>query len=554
MSQDFGLDRSGNTNHWAVNNMTYSDQMVDSPTNNFATFDPLSMGIAAFGGTLTEGNLRFNGTNGNYHTNARSTIAVQSGKWYAEFYVGTASANSTSVGILGANSLNPPVDGSNLQQSNGSPSFTYESNGDKEVAPVKVTGDSNSTSTSNWGAAYTSAGAIIAVAIDFDSAADGLIYFYKDNTLQTSTYMANDVSLAHSWHFAIGAYSDDVWIANFGQDSSFAGNKTAQGNQDVNGIGDFYYTPPSGYLALCTSNLPEPTVDPRNHFNTVLYTGDGGSQAVTGVGFKPDLVWVKERSSTSGHGLFDIVRGVQKVIRSSDTGIEEDQDNYLTVFGTDGFTIGADGSTNQDGITYVSWNWKAGNANTAFSESGNNPAGTHRANVAAGFSIVSYTGTGAAGTVAHGLGAAPELMLIKNRDVNDEWYVYYGDNTDYLVLDDTDATADAATAWNDTSPSSSVFTVSTSHSVNADAEKYIAYCWRSIEGFSKVGSYTGNGNADGAFIHTGFRPAWVMVKRTDNAENWVLWDNLRAGFPTTVMIIYYLILALLNLQATKLST
>ena len=202
----------------------------------------------------------------------------------------------------------------------------------------------------------------------------------------------------------------------------------------------------------------------------------------------------------------------------------------MTSFDADGFTVDddGDGSSNDDGHNIVAWNWKAGNANTAFSESGNNPAGTHRANVAAGFSIVSYVGTGAAGTVAHGLSVAPELMIIKNRDATDDWAVYYGDNTDYLVLNDTAATADAATYWNDTSPTASVFTVNTAHSVNADGENYIAYVFHSVDGFSKIGTYYGNGADDGAFAHTGFKPAFIMVKEIGGANQWHMMDNKRS--------------------------
>ena len=184
---------------------------------------------------------------------------------------------------------------------------------------------------------------------------------------------------------------------------------------------------------------------------------------------------------------------------------------------------------NQSGQTYVAWNWKAGTGNTAFSESGNNPAGTHRANVDAGFSIVSYVGTGAAGTVAHGLSAAPEWIIIKNRDVTDDWAVYYGDNTDYLVLSSGAASVDNATYFNDTSPTASVFTVNTAHSVNADAENYIAYCFHSVPGYSKVGSYRGNSSANGAFVHTGFRPAFVIIKNFTYASgtDWYIWDKER---------------------------
>ena len=208
---------------------------------------------------------------------------------------------------------------------------------------------------------------------------------------------------------------------------------------------------------------------------------------------------------------------------------------------SDGFTV-REGSidndsryVNEDTRTYVGWQWKAnGGSRTTNAEVGNNPAGGYQVNATAGFSIVDYVGTGAAGTMAHGLGAVPDLIIIKNRDEADSWAVYHSANTsapetDYMSLDNTLYSADDATYWNDTAPTSSVFTVATAHNVNADAENYIAYCFRSVQGYSKFGSYTGNGDADGPFIYTGFKPAWVIYKISEGGQHyhWIMVDNKR---------------------------
>lgn len=512
---NLGLDRSGNNNHFAVVNTTLAaDQMLDSPTNSFATWNSIHNGDTV---TPSEGNLKL--TTGSSTTEGYySTIAMSgSGKYYAEFLVGTAGTQNM-FGIA-----------SNVYNNSGS---GFRGGTQYSYALGQGSFWTNGGETGNLTTTF-SVGDIYAVAIDLDN---NVWYVARNNTWYNSgnpSAGSNGIAIQanNTYHFSWTFDHDEasgVCTVNFGQDSSFAGNKTAQGNQDVNGIGDFFYAPPSGFLALCTENLPEPVVDPKNHFNTVLWTGNATARSITGVGFKPDFLWIKNRAATENHSIFDVVRGADLRIFSDTNDADDDRGAYgLRTFDSDGFTIGTGGELNGNSQGIVAWCWKAGNANTAFSESGNNPAGTHRANVPAGFSIVSYTGTGAAGTVAHGLGAAPELMLIKNRDVADEWYVYYGDNTDYLVLDDTDATADSATAWNDTSPTSSVFTVGTAHSVNADGEKYIAYCWHSVDGFSKIGTYTGNGNADGVFVNTGFRPAFLLMKVTNTTSDWHIFDSAR---------------------------
>jgi len=281
--------------------------------------------------------------------------------------------------------------------------------------------------------------------------------------------------------------------------------------------------------------------DPSAHHQTVLYTGNGSANlAITNDGnsdLQPDLVWIKNRDAADSHCLFDSTRGATEVIHSDATTAETTDADTLDSFASDGFQVDADVKVNTNTEAYVAWQWKAnGGSRTTNAEVGNNPAGGYQANTTAGFSIVDYTGTGAAGTMAHGLGAAPDLIIIKNRDVADAWAVYHSANTaapetDYLVLNENDATADDDAYWNDTAPTSSVFTVNTAHNVNADAETYVAYCFTSIQGYSKFGSYIGNANDDGPFVYTGFKPAWLMFKTTDpRGERWFISDNKRDTF------------------------
>ena len=324
---------------------------------------------------------------------------------------------------------------------------------------------------------------------------------------------------------------------NWGSDSSFAGLKTAQGNADGNEVGDFFYEPPTDYLALCSENLPSPSIaDPAVHMNTVLYTGNGGTQSVTGAGFAPDLVWIQNRDDAVNHGLFDSIRGVKNSLQSNTSteartaaGATED----LYAFGTDGFSVGVDtGGTsyincNESSKNYASWNWKAGGAASTNDDGAIDSEVS--ANTTAGFSIVSYTGTGSATTVGHGLSQTPELILIKNRPDADDWIVYSETvgNTSGLLLSFTNAPDDDIGYFNDTSPTSSVFTVGTQNRTNGSTNAMVAYCFHSIENYSKVGSYTANNSADGVFIYTGFSPAYFLVKSTTAGTDWIMFDNKR---------------------------
>jgi hypothetical protein len=281
--------------------------------------------------------------------------------------------------------------------------------------------------------------------------------------------------------------------------------------------------------------LPNPTIaDGSEYFNTVLWAGTGATNSITGVGFAPDFVWIKQRSGTRQNNLYDTVRGATKELFSDSTEAENTLATGLTSFDSDGFTLGTGTRANESGQTFVGWNWNAGGSSATNTDG--TITSTVRANPTAGFSIVSYTGNGTAGaTIGHGLGVAPKMIITKPRDtqtVNGGWAVYHTSvgNTGYLLLNLTDATSTASGAWNNTSPTSSVFSVGTFQIVNTNTSPYIALCFSEVTGYSKFGSYTGNGSTNGPFVYCGFRPAFVVCKRTDTTSNWTLFDNKRLGY------------------------
>ena len=274
--------------------------------------------------------------------------------------------------------------------------------------------------------------------------------------------------------------------------------------------------------------------DPTLYFNTKLYSGDGAStQAITGVNFRPDFVWIKSRNHTENHMLSDAVRGSTKRLRSDTTNAEDDLgSNGIQSFNTDGFTAGDGDAMNASGQTYASWNWLA--SNTTASNTDGSITSTVSANTTSGFSIVSYTGTGSAGTIGHGLNSTLSTIILKNRDDGSVfWYVFHkslGNNSE-LYLNGTDSAPGSTGAWNTTSPTSSVFSVGSHGGTNASGQGIIAYCFAEKKGFSKFGSYTGNGNADGTFVFTGQKSAFIIIKNTSTSgTNWVMFDNKRIGY------------------------
>jgi hypothetical protein len=269
-----------------------------------------------------------------------------------------------------------------------------------------------------------------------------------------------------------------------------------------------------------------------SYFNPVLYTGNGATQSVTGVGFQPDFVWIKGRSFADHHTLNDAVRGVNKQLYSNLAFAEGTATDCLTAFNTDGFSVGLNVIVNQSTSTFVAWNWLGANSTT--SNTSGTISSTVSANQTAGFSIVSYTGNGTGTqTVGHGLGAVPKMLIIKSRTTSANWRVYHVSvgNTAGLALNTTGASDTNSGFFQNTTPTSTVFTLGDGSTVNGSGANYIAYCFAEVKGYSKFGSYTGNGSTDGTFVYTGFKPAFVMWKRTDSAGyDWDMYDTARDTF------------------------
>jgi hypothetical protein len=510
MYNNVTVDSSGNDNDWQTHNIYDTDVMLDSPTNNFATLNPLfSTPSGAEVATFSQGNL--SASLNDY--GVASSSATQSGKWYYETII-TSKAGTIYIGIGDDN-----VESGKGSGFSWSDAYMYLSTG--------VAGGNGVTG--SYGATY-GVGDVIGVAYDLEA---GSITFYKNGVSQGVAFNTG-FSSEKTYKPWIYCQASNTIALNFGQDSSFAGNKTRQGNTDANGIGDFYYAPPEDYLALCSANLPDTAIDPAkddipaDYFNPVLYTGNGSTQSITGVGFQPDWVWIKERSSTSGHILTDVVRGVTNYLSSNTTAAEFGGDRVRS-FDADGFEVGIDGATNENSQTYVAWNWKAGG--TAVANTDGTIASQVSANTKAGFSVVTYTGQTTADTVGHGLEQPLDFIIVKNRDTTNQWAVYsraLGSDV-FMYLNSTQAAVSGNTSvWNNTDPTSSVFSIGTSNSTSgaSSGDELVAYCFHSVEGFSKMGSYTGNGSTDGPFVYTGFRPAYVMVKNASlGTRSWYVFDN-----------------------------
>jgi len=266
------------------------------------------------------------------------------------------------------------------------------------------------------------------------------------------------------------------------------------------------------------------------HFNTKLYAGNGSTQSITGVGFQPDFIWQKERDGGSYHVVTDSVRGVTKQLFPNDSYQDVTDSNYITSFDSDGFGQGQNNDTNESGKNYVSWNWKAGNSAGSANSDGSIST-TVSVNTTAGFSIVKWTGTGSAGTLGHGLGAVPKTIWVKKSSQSDDWFIWHealgaqgkmNFNNNSAVQNDTGY-------WNNTLPTNQVFYVTSNGANNASGQTYIAYCFTNITGYSKFGSYVGNSSADGTFIYTGFKPAFILLKHTTSSESWHLFDAKRAN-------------------------
>ena len=513
-------------------------------SGNFCTWDRLRRNQQTQ--SLTEGNTRFSSTQTSTNPAAVGTFGVTSGKWYWEIKIVNYGNASNSVGVC-RTSAGLEGDTTALWNATGDVVFMYLAGGNKRT---------NGTS-SSYGNSWTT-GDILQVALDMDN---GAVYFGKNNTFQNSGNPASGSSktgaaftnLADKGHIQAYSliYSNGDQSVNFGQDDTFSGRETAAGNTDANGKGVFKYAPPTGYLALCSANLPiSDDIDPAQtdtnylgkQFNTITYTGNGSTQNITGLGFKPDLVWIKERSGTQSPSLYDSNRGVTKRLKSSSTELETTVAAGFTAFGSDGFSLGSATENNDNSETFVAWCWRANEGTTASNSEGSITA-TVQANQAAGFSIVTYTGAdgswGSTATYGHGLSKAPEFIITIERSVSDERSTFHahvgnggGSNAaaNNLVLNTSAAlyTNQSYKAYAGVMPTSSLVTVE-GNTTNSSSSNHVAYIWHSVEGYSKFGSFEGNANNNGPFIYTGFRPRMFFIKSVDTQAPWTVYDGVRGG-------------------------
>ena len=495
-----GKDYSGNGNNWTPNNFSVTagagnDSLVDSPTSygtdtgvggtvrgNYSTLSPTYAGATG----ITNGNLDVTLSGGTQY----GSMSFTTGKWYWEI-TATASLSGSYLGVMDSTFIKTDATWGTTTTS------VYVNNGDK----YGIGG------TGAYGASYTT-GDVIGFALDLDN---GTMVFYKNGASQGT---ASSGMTGREWRPMLYA-TGGTYACNFGQRP-------------------FAYTAPSGFKALCTQNLPTPTIGATSattankYFDISLWTGNGSSQTITNSGgFQPDWVWTKGRSNADSNVVVNAIAGANQFLVTESTQAEATSSALVSAFTSSGFSIGSSTSINRSSSTYVGWQWKAngsGSTNTAGSITS-----TVSASTTSGFSVVTYTGTGANATVGHGLGVAPSMVIVKRRDTTANWEVRHISiavaNTMRLNL--TDAEASATTVWNSTAPSSTLFSIGTSTSVNASSGTYVAYCFAPIAGYSAFGQYTGNGSSDGAFVYTGFRPAYVLIKRTTSAYNWWILDAAR---------------------------
>ena len=519
--------------------------------------------------TLSRGNLHTESTINDKMGQAMGTHAVKTGKWYTEWYIEEDGYPTWLVGWFHGSQIGS-YDGSSLANVANFCSMGYATGTYIYLTPFGNTSTSGGTSNRQPYSTFTNQGVpttgdVIMNCMDFDAGKGwwGINGVWGDSgsgagdpandsnpnlTWTVADYADHKFPITANW--AQSGYTNGEIVFNAGQDSTFTGQISAGGNADSNGFGDFKYAPPSGFLALCSANLPiSDDIDPAQtdddypskQCGVVTYTGNQPTgQTVSGLGFKPDLIWAKMRNSAQDNQLYDSSRlnsrNTPFMLRSNSTGAEIDDqaqgnnNEIISSFDTDGFTLGGSNSGPNDASrTYVAWCWRA-NGGTEVTNNDGTGTSYVQANQKAGFSIVRYQGTGSALTVGHGLAQEPDITIIKDRDASVNWIVYtkiIDGSLDYFFLNTNGTKGDSGL----TGPNSSIWNFNSASSYsNTSSRNYIMYNWHSVEGYSKFGSYTGNGNTDGPFIYTGFRPRILFIKGVDNASNWEVRDTARDTF------------------------
>ena len=503
VSGALGTDSSGEGNNYTAANLANADVVTDTPTNNCMTLNPLDTGSS----TLSQGNLTLVTSN---HSDTSGTMRLpNTGKWYWEVTCTTVGA--AYFGIY------------KTSYTQDSGSWVTGSN----IALIANTGQkvTQGSSAATYMSGAVSNGDVVGVAVDCDN---GKIFFADSNTWGDSGNPATGANPAGTFT------ASDGWKPGFyGAGSPNAINLSLNFGQKT-----FSYTPPSGFSALTASNLSDPAIAlPSAHFNPHIYTGSNNTDAITGVGFQPDLVWVKQRDVAYNHQLHDAVRGAAAGLLMSDNNAGENSGYPIASFDSDGFTPASGNVTGLNTGSMVGWFWKANGAGST-DTSGDIDA-TVSANPTAGFSIVNYVPNGtASATIPHGLGVAPDMVFYKRYNSASAWFCWttaIDGSDDYLVLESTAAAAAVSQAG------STSFTSSFIRALNYGASgspEVVAYCFASKDAYSSIGSYTGNGSADGPMIVTGFRPVLILVKRTDATNNWVIYDVKRNTFNAIDKTIY----------------
>ncbi len=531
-----GKDFSGNGNYWTTNNISITagvtyDSMTDVPTLTSATAANYCVANAVNAPTnsaITNGNLTVDGGGSAQYSFAQSTFALPSGTYYFEATLSTTTATSNGLGLL------LPTVSKNITTYSTSGVYAINWGNSGQISSITNGGTAVTISTTNW-----ANGDIIQVAYN---ATNGNIWFGRNGTYYPATNGGTVGSPAANTNPTV------VGVAGLTPTAINYGNGT---KWDLNfGQRPFTYTPPSGFVALNTFNLPTSTIVKGNTvMDATLWTGNNTSRSIANAAaFKPDLVWIKDRTTAGIWNVwFDSVRGVGNQLSSNQTDAElasaSNIAGKVSAFNSNGFSVVTGSSSyysvNQTAENYVGWQWQAGQGSSS-SDTNGSITSTVSVNASAGFSVVTWTGTGANATVGHGLGVAPQFIINKPRNAADNWISWHTTlgSTGYIYLNLTNASATGATVWNSTVPTSSVFSVGTSSNINTSAQTMVSYCWTPIAGFSAFGSYTGNGSADGPFVYTGFRPKFVLIKASSTTSQWVLWDTARNTYNVANTILY----------------
>jgi len=496
-------------------------------SGNIATLNPLHKMSS---GTFSNGNLKYVMSSGDHGYVASMSMTKKS---YCEVRVDAQSNNGGSIGIRSGQCNEYYTDSLTFQTNYSSGDlYLYKNTSGTDVGDI---------------GGVVSTGAIVMMAYDPET--------YKwwvgvNGTWRSSGNPATGANPTYTGSATMFENMENIfwggWTSsangltvtfNFGQDSTFGGQETAGGNADENGFGDFKYTPPTGFLCNSSGNIaisddidPAQTDDeyPGKQFNTVLFDGNGTTNAVTGLGFQPDLIIGFTRSGAQSKRVVDSTRGGSERLYTDLNSAADTGTATISEFGTDGFTATGGAFNNDSGKTCGAWCWKATGGTTASNGSGSITT-TVQANTKAGFSIITYTGNGSNATIGHGLTKAPELIWVKRRSGSAQnWRVYHASlgATQRLTLNDNRA-AETASTFQDTTPSNTVIYIGSDSNINTSGADQLAYAWHGVEGYSKFGSYEGNANNDGPFVYTGFRPRMLWIKEADNADDWVVYDTAR---------------------------